>query len=76
MPYSIRKSRCRSCGEKTCYRVMNTKTKEVRAKCTTLAKAKKQVRLLHAVDHGWRPTGMKSKSKSRSRKRSKMSRRR
>jgi hypothetical protein len=28
----------------------------VRAKNTTLAKAKKQQRLLNAVDHGWKPT--------------------
>ena len=28
-----------------------------KAKHTTLAKAKKQERLLNAVDHGWKPTG-------------------
>lgn len=30
-----------------------------KAKGTSLAKAKKQVRLLNAVEHGWKPTGKK-----------------
>lgn len=30
----------------------------VHAKGTTKAKAKSQVRLLNAIDHGWRPTGL------------------
>jgi len=34
----------------------------VKAKGTTLAKAKSQRRLLNAVEHGWKPTG-KSKKK-------------
>lgn len=29
----------------------------VKAKGTTLAKAKKQERLLNAVEHGWKPSG-------------------
>lgn len=33
----------------------------VHAKSTTPAKAKRQVRLLHAVDHGWKPTGAPAK---------------
>lgn len=33
----------------------------VHAKNTTKAKAKAQVRLLNAVDHGWKPTGGKGK---------------
>ncbi len=50
-----------------------TKTKEdkyrvttpnaVHAKGTTKAKAKAQERLLNAVEHGWKPTGKKSKKK-------------
>lgn len=28
----------------------------IKAKHTTVAKAKKQVRLLNAIEHGWRPT--------------------
>lgn len=31
----------------------------VKAKKTTMAKAKKQERLLNAVEHGWKPTGRK-----------------
>jgi hypothetical protein len=33
----------------------------VKAKKTTLAKAKRQMRLLRAVKHGWKPTGKKAK---------------
>jgi hypothetical protein len=29
----------------------------IKAKATTPAKAKRQERLLRAVDHGWKPTG-------------------
>lgn len=29
----------------------------VKAKKTTLTKAKRQKRLLYAIEHGWRPTG-------------------
>ena len=43
MPYTIRKVR-----NKKCYRVTTSKTKRVLAKCTTMEKAKKQVRLLRA----------------------------
>lgn len=35
----------------------------VHAKGTTKAKAEAQERLLNAVEHGWKPTGRKSKSK-------------
>jgi hypothetical protein len=45
MPYSIRKV-----NKKTCYRVVNKRTKRVLAKCTTMKKAKKQIRLLTAID--------------------------
>ncbi len=31
----------------------------IHAKSTTKSKAKKQVRLLNAVDHGWKPTHKK-----------------
>jgi hypothetical protein len=33
----------------------------VKAKGTTLAKAKAQERLLNAVEHGWKPTGAPSR---------------
>jgi phage gp16-like protein len=36
----------------------------VKAKHTTKDKAKKQKRLLNAVDHGWKPTGKKSRHES------------
>lgn len=45
MPYTIRKVR-----NKKCYRVTTSKTKRVLAKCTTMEKAKKQVRLLRALE--------------------------
>jgi len=32
-----------------------------KAKGTTKAKAEKQKRLLNAVEHGWKPTGKKSR---------------
>ncbi len=35
----------------------------VKAKKTTKAKAESQKRLLNAVEHGWKPTGKKSKKK-------------
>jgi hypothetical protein len=35
----------------------------VKAKATTPAKAAAQKRLLNAVEHGWKPTGKKSKRK-------------
>ncbi len=35
----------------------------VKAKKTTKSKAKKQKRLLNAVEHGWKPTGKKSKKR-------------
>jgi hypothetical protein len=34
-----------------------------RAKHTTKAKAKSQIRLLNAVEHGWKPTGKKKKAR-------------
>jgi len=45
MPYTIRKVR-----NKNCYSVRTTKSKRVMAKCTTKDKAKKQVRLLRAME--------------------------
>jgi len=45
MPYSIRKV-----PKKSCYRVTNKRTKRVLAKCTTMKRANKQIRLLTAID--------------------------
>lgn len=33
----------------------------IKAKATTKKKAKSQERLLNAVDHGWKPTGLRKK---------------
>jgi len=52
MPYKIRKL-----PNRDMYRVYNVDTKEIKARETTLAKAKAMVRLLNAVNHGWKPTG-------------------
>ena len=46
MPYSIRKVR-----NKSCYKVYNSKTKRVYAKCSKLVDARKQLRLLRAVQN-------------------------
>jgi hypothetical protein len=37
------------------YRVTNSETKEIKAKETTMEKAKAMVKLLNAVQHGWKP---------------------
>jgi len=47
MPYSIRKM-----PKRPCYRLYNTKTKKVFAKCTTMKRAKGQMRLLQAIKYG------------------------
>jgi hypothetical protein len=46
MPYTVRKVR-----NKPCYRVSNKKTKKIYAKCSTKENAKKQVKLLRAVEN-------------------------
>ena len=43
-------------GHGACYRVKNKNTGQVHAKCSSKSNAKKQMRLLHAIDHGWHPT--------------------
>ena len=45
MRYTIRKVR-----NKNCYSVKTTKSKRVLSKCTTKEKAKKQIRLLRAME--------------------------
>jgi hypothetical protein len=52
MPYKMRKL-----PNIPFYRVYNSETGAVRAYRTTLEKAKAMLRLLRAVEHGWRPTG-------------------
>lgn len=46
MPYSYRKVR-----NKNCFKVFNKKTKKVFSKCTTRDKAKRQIRLLQAIEN-------------------------
>jgi len=36
-----------------CYGVKNKATGKMHSKCTTKAKAARQMRLINAVDHGW-----------------------
>ena len=40
----------------------------VHAKSTTLAKAKRQMRLLHGVEYGWTPTGKAARDVRKKRK--------
>ena len=49
MPYKIIKKSARR------YSVINPKNGKVHAKNTTLKRAKSQVRLLNAIDHGFKP---------------------
>jgi hypothetical protein len=67
MPYTIRKVR-----NKDCYKVVNKINDRIHAKCSTLENAKKQKRLLEAIDHGFNPKSSKKRSvKKQSKKRSK-----
>jgi hypothetical protein len=60
MPYVMRKVR-----NKNCYSVKNIETKKVHAKCATKEKAKKQIRLLNAIEHGWKPSKSPKKMKNK-----------
>ena len=68
MPYSIRKVR-----NKSCYKVYNSKTKRIYAKCSKYADARKQLRLLRAVQNNpkFRNTLKNSTRKNRSKSKSK-----
>jgi hypothetical protein len=46
MPYTIRKVR-----NKSCYRIINKRTKKVFSKCATKENAAKQLRLLRALQY-------------------------
>lgn len=54
MPYAIFKSDGK-------FGVKNTLTNTVHSFHTTLAKANRQIRLLNAIDHGFKPTRKPSK---------------
>ena len=49
MPYIIRKVRGYEC-----YMVINEENGKIHSKCTTREKAKSQIRLLNAIEHGWK----------------------
>jgi len=61
MPYTSRKV-----PKKDCYRVSNRKTKRVFAKCSTKENAKKQLRLLRAIEYNknFIPRNKSSRKKS------------
>lgn len=67
MPYIIKKVR-----GKPCYRVQNKYTKKVFAKCSSEENAKKQIRLLRAIEYNksfkLRPSVRKSGKRRSSRK--------
>ena len=52
MPYAV-------ISGKDCYKVINTQTGKVHAKCTTEDKAKAQMRLLYGVEGGMKVRGKK-----------------
>lgn len=58
MPYTIRR-------RKRCYQVVNKKSKRVFSKCSTKAKASRQLRLLRAIQYN---KNFVPRSRSRSRK--------
>jgi hypothetical protein len=60
MPYVIRKVR-----NKNCYSVKNIESGKIHAKCATKEKAKKQIRLLNAIEHGWKPSKSPKKMKNK-----------
>ena len=66
MPYNIRKV-----SGKNCYKVVNKDNGRIHAKCTSLKKAKSQLRLLYGIDSGWKPRRI-----AQSHRKSKMSKRR
>lgn len=61
MPYMLRKM-----PKQSCYRVYNKRTKKVFSKCSSLENAKKQMRLLNAIEYGnFKPTGLPGKTRRR-----------
>lgn len=66
MPYTIKRKKLKS---KVCFSVVGSKSRRVFSKCTTLTKAKKQIRLLRAIEMNPKfvPRGtMKNRSMSKS----------
>ena len=50
MPYLIKKIK-----NKNLYKVINKETGDIKSKHTTLENAKKQIRLLNGIKHGFKP---------------------
>lgn len=50
MPYEIRENDGK-------FEVVNKDSGDVKAKHTSRDKAEAQVKLLHGIEHGWRPSG-------------------
>lgn len=67
MPYATRKM----IRKPNCYKVYNTKTKQVYSKCTTKKNAIRQMRLLRAIEFNkdFVPRGSLASQKRRTRKR-------
>ena len=63
MPFAIRKL-----PNRNCYRIRNTETGRIYAKCSTLSNAKAQLRLLRGIEYGnFKPTGKRRRSSARRR---------
>jgi len=56
MPYTLRRKKD---GK---WQVVNKETGEVHAKGTTHEKAQRQMNLMMATEHGWKPTGKKART--------------
>jgi hypothetical protein len=59
MPYAIRRN------EDGTYRVVNPVTGDVHMKSGSKEDAEAQVRLLHGVDKGWKPSGRRQARRNR-----------
>lgn len=57
MPYEIEHT------SPKCWTVKNTKTGEIKAKCTSQKKAEAQLRLLYGLESGWKPSTYKQMEK-------------
>jgi hypothetical protein len=70
MPYMLRKM-----PKQSCYRVYNKRTKKVFSKFSSLENAKKQMRLLNAIEYGdFVPTGQPSRNGRKTRRKRQVSR--
>ena len=64
MPYKLRKI-----PNQDCYRVYNRRTKRVFAKCSSLVNARRQMRLLNAIEYSdFVPQGAKNRTRARTNK--------